>query len=148
MITEEFFDHYKAINAALVEACRLAFIQPKTERHYALMTDDSFRASGSGLMIETSNEKKLNFKKKTFAPVSFGSKVFSPAQLKFSFYCKEFLAIYPCIPRIPRVHSHLVGNNVTTTRNDRQTFSHTFLFKPHPRHFGTRATLSYISTST
>ena len=58
------------------------------------MTDASFRASGYALMIEEENDKKLNSKKKIFAPVAFGSKVFSPAQLKMSIYCKEFRPIY------------------------------------------------------
>ena len=87
-------DHYKAINAALAEACGLALKQLITGRQYVLMTDASFRASGYALMIEEENDKKLISKKKTFAPVAFGSKVFSPAQLKMSIYCKEFLAIY------------------------------------------------------
>ena len=58
------------------------------------MTDASFRASGYALMREEENDKKLTSKKKTFARVAFGSKVFSPAQLKMSIYCKEFPAIY------------------------------------------------------
>ena len=37
---------------------------------------------------------KNSIPKKTFAPVAFGSKVFSPAQLKITIYCKELLAIY------------------------------------------------------
>ena len=45
-------------------------------------------------MIEEQDEKKLTSNKKTFAPVAFGSKVFSPAQLKISIYFKEFLASY------------------------------------------------------
>ena len=45
-------------------------------------------------MIEEIDERKLLSKKKTFAPVAFGSRVFSPAQLKMSIYCKEILAIY------------------------------------------------------
>ena len=93
-VTEELLDHYKAINAALAEACGLALKQPITGRQYVLMTDASFRASGYALMIEEENDKKLNSKTKTFAPVAFGSKVFSTAQLKVSIYCKEFLAIY------------------------------------------------------
>ena len=93
-VTEELLDHYKAINTALAEACGLALRQPITGRQYVLMTDASFRASGYALMIEEDPNKKLNSKKKTFAPVAFGSKVFSPAQLKLSIYCKEFLAIY------------------------------------------------------
>ena len=31
---------------------------------------------------------------KTYAPVAFGSKIFSPAQLKMSIYSKEIMAIY------------------------------------------------------
>ena len=93
-ITEELLDHYKAINAALAQACGLALKQPITGQQYVLMTDASFRASGYALMIEENNDKKINSKKKTFAPVAFGSKVFSPAQMKMSIYCKEFLAIY------------------------------------------------------
>ena len=58
------------------------------------MTDASFRASGYALMIEENDERKLLSKKKNFAPVAFGSRVFSPAQLKMSIYCKEFFAIY------------------------------------------------------
>ena len=93
-ITEELLDHYKAINAALSQACGLALKQPITGRQYVLMTDASFRAAGYALMIEEDNDKKINSKRKTFDPVAFGSKVFSPAQLKMSIYCKEFLAIY------------------------------------------------------
>ena len=93
--SDETLDHYKAINATLAEACGLALKQPITGRQYVLMKDASFRASRYALMIEEDSDKKLNSKKKTFAPVAFISKVFSPAQLKMSIYCKEFLAIYP-----------------------------------------------------
>ena len=56
------------------------------------MTDASFRASGYALMIEE-NERKLLSQRKTFAP-AFGSRVFSPAQLKMSICYNEFLVIY------------------------------------------------------
>ena len=93
-VTEEVLDIYKAIKAALAEACGLALKQRIRGRQYLLMTDASFRASGYALMTEEDNEKRLNPKKKTFALVAFGSKVFSPAQLKMSIWCKKFLAIY------------------------------------------------------
>ena len=92
-VTEELLDQYKAINAALAQACGLALRQPITGRQYVLTTDASFRASGYALMTEEDNNKKINSKKKTFAPVAFGSKVFSPAQLKMSIYSKKFLGI-------------------------------------------------------
>ena len=93
-ISEELVDNFKAINASLAEACGLALRQPVAGKQYVLMTDASFRASGYALMIEENDDKKLLFKWKTFAPVAFGSRVFSPSQLKMSIYCKEFLAIY------------------------------------------------------
>ena len=93
-VPKEPLDHYKAITAALAQACGLALKQPITGRQTNPMTDASFRASGYALMIEENNDKKTNSKKKTFAPVAFGLKVFSPAQRKMSIYCKEFLATY------------------------------------------------------
>ena len=46
IIQEDLLDNYKAINAALAEACGLALKQPITGRQYVLTTDASFRASG------------------------------------------------------------------------------------------------------
>ena len=93
-ITDELLENFKAINATPAEACGLALRQQITGRQYVQMTNASFRASGYALMIEENDEKKLISQKKTFALVAFGSKVFSPPQLKISIYCKETLAIY------------------------------------------------------
>ena len=45
-------------------------------------------------MIEDNPDQKIQSKRKTYAPVEFGSKISSPEQLKMSIYSKEFLAIY------------------------------------------------------
>ena len=58
------------------------------------MTDATFRSAGYALMVEDNPDQKIQSKRKTYAPLAFGSKVFSPAQLKMSIYSKEFLAIY------------------------------------------------------
>ena len=58
------------------------------------MTDASFRSAGYALMIEDNPNQKIQSKRKTYAPVAFGSKIFSPAQLKMSIYSVEFMAIY------------------------------------------------------
>ena len=58
------------------------------------MTDASFRSAGYALMIEDNPNQKIQSKRKTYAPVAFGSKFLSPAQLKMSIYSKEILAIY------------------------------------------------------
>ena len=66
-------------------------------------------------MIEEENDKKLNSKKKTFAPVAFGLKVFSPAQLKMSNYCKEILAIYNAFLE----HSHILWETTLVMTDNR-----------------------------
>ena len=78
-ISEELVDNFKAINASLAEACGLALRQPVAGKHYVLMTDASFRASSYALMIEEDDDKKLLSKRKTFAPVAFGSRVLFPS---------------------------------------------------------------------
>ena len=93
-ISEELVDNFKEINASLAEACGLALRQPVAGKQYVLLTEASFRASGNALMIEEIEEQKLLSKRKTFAQVAFGSRVFLPAQLKMSMYCKQYLAMY------------------------------------------------------
>ena len=58
------------------------------------MTDASFRSAGYALLIEDNPDHKIYSKRKTYAPVAFGSKTFSPAQLKTSIYSEDFSAIY------------------------------------------------------
>ena len=131
-VTEELLDNYKAVNAALAEACGLAIKQPITRRQYVLMTDASFRASGYALMIEEENDKKLNSKKKTLAPVAFGSKVFSPAQLKMPIYCKEFLANYIAFLE----YSHILWETTppTLVMTDNRSVTRFFEEKRFPLH--------------
>ena len=93
-ISEELVDNFKEINANLAEACGLALRHLVPGKQYVLMTDASFSASSYELAIEENAERKLLSKRKTFAPVAFGSCVFYPAKVKMSIYCKKFLAIY------------------------------------------------------
>ena len=58
------------------------------------MTDASFTAAGYAIMIEDDPNQKLQSRRKTYAPIAFGSKTFNPTQLKMSIFAKEFLAIY------------------------------------------------------
>ena len=93
-ITSELKETFDSVNKVLSDACQLALKQPITGKQLVLMTDASFRSAGYALMIEDNPDQKIQSKRKTYAPVAFGSKVFSPAQLKMSIYSKEFLAIY------------------------------------------------------
>ena len=92
-ITSELKETFDSVNKALSDACDLALKQPIPGEQLVLMTDASFRRVGYALMIEDYPNQEQS-KRKTYAPVAFGSKFFSPAQLKMSIYSKEFLAIY------------------------------------------------------
>ena len=94
-ITSEIKETFNSVNKALGDACKLALKQPIPGTRLVLMTDASFKsAAGYALMIEHKPDQKIQSKRKTWAPVAFGSKIFSPAQLTMSIYSKEFLAIY------------------------------------------------------
>ena len=54
-----------------------ALQHPVAGKQNVLMTDASFRASEYAQMIEEKKERQILSKRKTFAPVGFGSRVFS-----------------------------------------------------------------------
>ena len=93
-ITSELKETFDLVNKALSNACELALKQPTPGNQLVLMTDASFRSAGYALMIEDDPDQRIQSKRKTYAPVAFGSKNFPPAQVKMSIYSKEFLAIY------------------------------------------------------
>ena len=93
-ITSELKETFDSVNKALSDACQLALKQPIPGKKLVSMTDASFSSAGYAIMIEDNPDQKIQSKRKTYAPVAFGSKVFSPEQLKMSIYSKESLAIY------------------------------------------------------
>ena len=93
-ITSEMKTTFDSVNKALSDACELALKQPNPRKQFVLMADAIFRSAGYALLIEDNPDQKIQSKRKTYAPVAFGSKIFSPAQLKISIYSKEFLSIY------------------------------------------------------
>ena len=76
----------------LIQACDVHLHLPLPGRQYVIMADASYYAAGYVLMMETQGQQ--DGERKTYAPVSFGSRIFGPAQLKLSIYAKEFLAVY------------------------------------------------------
>ena len=58
------------------------------------MTDASFAAAGYAVRIEDDPNQKFASLHKSYAPVAYKAKTFTPAQIKKSLYVKEFLAIY------------------------------------------------------
>ena len=53
-----------------------------------------FTAAGYAILTVDETNQKFTSVKKSYAPIAYGSKTFTPSQLKMSIYAKEFLAIY------------------------------------------------------
>ena len=105
------------MNKTLSDACELALKQHIPGKQLVLMTDASFRSAGYALMIEDNPDQKIQSKRKTYAPVAFGSKIFSPAQLKMSIYSKEFLAIYMAFLEFARILWETTKPTIVSTDN-------------------------------
>ena len=58
------------------------------------MSDASFQAAGYAVLIEDDPHQKYTSTRKTYAPIAYGSKTYSPSQIKMSIYAKEYLVIY------------------------------------------------------
>ena len=77
-ITSELKETFDSVNKALSDASQLAPKQLTPGKQLVLMTDASFKSAGYALMIEDNPDQKIQSKRKTCAPVAFGSKVFPP----------------------------------------------------------------------
>ena len=93
-ITSEFTETFDSVNKALNNACDLELKQFRPGKQLDLMTVANSRSAGYFLMIEDSPQQKIQSKRKTYASVAFGSKIFSPALFITSMKSKEFLASY------------------------------------------------------
>ena len=127
-ITSELKETFDSVNKALSDACELALKQPIPGKLLVLMKDASFRSASYALMIEDNPDQKNQSKRKTYAPVAFGSKIFSPARLKMSFYSKTFLAIYMAFLEFAHILWEATKPTIVLTDN-----------KPVTRFFQTKA---------
>ena len=66
--------------------------QPLKDKQLIVMSDASFTAARYAIMTEDDPNQKLQSKRKTYAPIAFGSKTFNPTQTNLSIYAKEFLS--------------------------------------------------------
>ena len=87
-------EDFTNLNKLLENSCQLALKQPLKDKQLIVMSDASFTAAGYAIMTEDDPKQKLQSKRKTYAPIAFGSKTFNPTQTKMSIYAKEFLSIY------------------------------------------------------
>ena len=89
--------NFDSVNKAFSDACKLPLKQNIPGKQLVLITDASFRSVGYAIMIEDNPFQKIQSESKPYAPVAFGSKIFSPAQHKMAINWMELLAIYMAI---------------------------------------------------
>ena len=82
---------FEEITKTLDRCCDLAQQQPFPNKQIAQMTDANFRAAGYTVLIEDDPNWKFTSLRKTYAPVAYGSKAFTPAEIKMTISAKEFL---------------------------------------------------------
>ena len=87
-ITPVIKKEFREINEALDQCCQLALRQPLPGKQLDLMTDASFQEAGNAVLIEVNPNEKYTSTRKTYAPIAYGSKTYSPFQIKMSAYAK------------------------------------------------------------
>ena len=107
-ITEHHHKNLETLKADLIQATTLTLRLPKPGLQYVILCDASYHGTGFVLMVEDYVKNEKNEEIKTYAPVSFGSRLFNTAQLKFSIYYKEFLALYFALDHF----SHFIWGSV------------------------------------
>ena len=93
-ITNDHHESLETLKSDLSRATNLTLRLAKPGLQYVILCDASYHGTGFVLMIEDYLQDQNGKEKKTYAPVSFGSRLFTATQLKFSVYFKEFLALY------------------------------------------------------
>ena len=93
-ITPDIMKEFREINEALDRCCQLALRQPLPGKQLVLMTDASFQAAGYAVLIEDVPNKNYTSTRKAYAPIAYGSKTYSPSQIKMSIHAKQFSPIY------------------------------------------------------
>ena len=86
-ITPDIMKELRGKNEALDRRCQLALRQPLPSKHA------SFQAAVYAVLQEDDPNQKYTSTRKTYAPIAYGSKTYSPSQNKMSIYAKVFLAI-------------------------------------------------------
>ena len=120
-VTPNLLEQIAEINKALDRCSELALKKPLPNKQITLMTDASFSAAGYAVFIEDHPMEKYSSTRKVFAQVAFGSKTFSPDQLKMSIYAKRILSDIPCLQGI---WTHLLGDPDTEDHSNRQQVGH------------------------
>ena len=92
IITPDFFIEFCKTKDGLDKRCQSALRQPLPDKHLVSMTDASFQAAGNAVLAEDDPDQKFASTRKSYAPVTYGSKFFTTPQIQMSIPAIDFLA--------------------------------------------------------
>ena len=92
-ITADIMKQFREIKEALDRCFQLALRQPLPGKQLVLMTVASCPAAGYSVLIEDDRNQKYTSPRKTYAPLAYGSKTYSPSQIEMPIHAKDVLAI-------------------------------------------------------
>ena len=129
-ITSGLKETFDSVEKTLSDTCELALEQPIPGKQLVLMTDVKFRSAGYAVMIEDNLDQKIQSKRKTYAPVAFGSKISSTAQHTKLIYSKEFSAIFTAFLEFAHILWETTKPTIVLT--DNKSFKRFFQTKAIP----------------
>ena len=99
-VTPDITKEFREINENLYRCCQLALRQPLPGKQLVLMTDAIYQAAGYAVLIEEDTNQRCTTAGKIYAPLAYGSKTYTPSQIKISIYAKKTLGHLPGLQRI------------------------------------------------
>ena len=82
LVSKELVQQFEEINKYLDKCCDVALQQPLPNKQNTLMTDACFANAGYAVLMEDDPNQKFTSSRKSYAPVAYGSKTFTPYQTK------------------------------------------------------------------
>ena len=92
-ITPEIIKKFRENNETLDRCCQLALRQPLPVKQLVLLTDASIQAAGYAMLFEDDPNQKYTSARKTYPPIAYDSKAYTPSQIKMSVYAKGFSSL-------------------------------------------------------
>ena len=102
-INPDILKEFREINEALDRCCYAALRQSVPGKQMVLMTDVSFQAASYAVLLEDDPKQKYNSTRRTYAPITYGSKIYAPSEIKMSIYAEKFLSIYLALNELGHV---------------------------------------------
>ena len=106
---------FRDLYDVLDKCCQLALRQPSPDKKLVLMVDASSHAAGCAVLTEDDPNQKITLTRKNYAPIAYGSKTFTPSQIRMSIHARDVLTIYLAFKDFGHTFLGTLKPNIITT---------------------------------